>query len=149
MSTLVISVLVGTSFLAGVLVASRKVNSATMPRASDLRVSAHAGLLRSLEGDLERDIAEWEAVLSDFPQVVFPEDDSAVDERPSRAMRSKSSQASRIADDQSSSPNRSRRPSKDERSLIVRLTNSGFAPEEIALCLDLAFERVQEVLNGR
>ncbi len=149
MSPLVIGILVGTSFLAGVLVASRRDKSATVPTTSDARVAAYAGLLWSLEDDLDRDIAKWEAVLSDFPQVVFPENDGVVDVGSFRAKRNESSQASRIADDQSSSPNRSRRPSNDERSLIVRLTNSGFAPEEIALCLDLAFERVQEVLDGR
>ncbi len=149
MSPLVIGLLVGSSFLAGVLVASRRDKTATVPTASDARVAAYAGLLRSLEDELDRDIAAWEAVLSDFPQVASLENDGAVDVGPFRAKRNEWSQASCIADDRTSSPNRSRRLSKGERSLIVRMTNSGFAPEEIALCLDLALKQVQEVLNGQ
>ena len=95
--------------------------SATAPEA---RAAMYRQVLDCLGDDLDQDIAEWEAVLEEFPQVLFSGDVPTSEE-----------------------PQRSRRVDWEEQSMIVRLSKTGFAPEEIALWLNLPVERVQEILN--
>ncbi len=111
------------------------------------RATAYRNILDTLSDDLERDIAEWEAVLEEFPQVLLAEDNSAIEDRPFARITEETC-LDRLSEAEKTVPlKRSRRVDPEERGQIVRLSNTGFAPEEIALWLNLPLERVQELLN--
>lgn len=103
---------------------------------AETRAATYRNILDLLGDDLDQDIDEWETVLQDFPQVRFP------NESPRR-------ESHEPAADKFTQPNRTRRVSAEEREMIVRLSNTEFADEEIALWLNLPLERVQELLNRR
>lgn len=114
------------------------------------RAAAYREILDALGDELDDDIAEWEAVLEDFPQVIGAEDVLAEDARSHQSMV-ETAHESTIADSlpahKSMTPlHRTRRVSAEECGMIQRLLRTGFAPEEIALWLNLPLERVQEVL---
>lgn len=114
------------------------------------RAAAYYEILDALGDDLDQDIAEWEAVLEDFPQVIGAEE--LRDEgRTSREPVAETSQQTESAapppsEDQFTVPLRTRRIEAEELGMILRLFNTGFACEEIALWLNLPVERVHEVL---
>ena len=111
------------------------------------RATAYRNILGTLSDDLERDIAEWEAVLEEFPQVLLAEDNLAIEDQPFSRITEETCQ-DRLSEAEKTVPlKRSRRVDPEERGQIVRLLNTGFAPEEIALWLNLPLERVQELLN--
>ncbi len=111
------------------------------------RATAYRNILDTLGDDLDRDIAEWEAVLEEFPQVLLADDNLAVDERPLSRITEETCQDRLSESEKTVTPKRSRRIDPEERGQIVRLSNTGFAPEEIALWLNLPLERVQELLG--
>lgn len=116
---------------------------------SDSRAVAYREILDALGDDLDDDIAEWEAVLQDFPQVIGAEELLATDERSHEPMVETAHEAAAAAlpEHETITPlHRTRRVSADERGMIQRLMRTGFAPEEIALWLNLPLERVQEFL---
>lgn len=113
------------------------------------RAAAYREILDALGDELDDDIADWEAVLDDFPQVIGPERFCQAEDRASELAL----EASREKPTENSSPRvhftvpqRTRRVSDDEREMILRLMCTGFACEEIALWLNLPLERVQELL---
>lgn len=116
------------------------------------RAAAYREILDALGDDLDEDIAEWEAVLQDFPQVIGAE--QLLDpQHPTCEPVVKTSEFAEAAprtapQKQSNTPNRTRRIDKEERDMICRLLKTGFAPEEIALWLNLPLERVQELWLG-
>lgn len=112
------------------------------------RAAAYREILDALGDDLDEDIAEWEAVLQDFPQVIGAEEVLASEDQSHESMV-ETAHEMRAADLLSASEtitplHRTRRVSADERGMIQRLMRTGFAPEEIALWLNLPLERVQE-----
>ena len=111
------------------------------------RATAYRHILDNLGDDLDRDIAEWEAVLEEFPQVLLADDCLAFEARSSPLVSEPEYQNRLPAEDQAAAPKRSRRVDPEERGQIIRLLNTGFAPEEIALWLNLPLERVQELLD--
>ena len=120
------------------------------PVSAESRAAAFREILEALGDDLDEEIAEWEAVLSDFPQVI--DTDEVCEPHPtSREPRTEVSE-SHIAAQRSmpakefSLPHRTRRIDSEERGMIQRLMKTGFAPEEIALWLNLPLERVHELL---
>ena len=115
---------------------------AANPVSAETRAAAYREILDALGDDLDQDIAEWEAVLQDFPQVIGAAELRATDERPSEPVLETA-----IPDAESITPlSRTRRISAEESGMIQRLLRTGFAPEEIALWLNLPLERVQELL---
>lgn len=111
------------------------------------RAVAYRSILDSFGDDLDRDIAEWEAVLEEFPQVLLADDSLVAEEQPASRVTEETC-LDRLTDAEKSVPlKRSRRVDPEERGQIVRLSNTGFAPEEIALWLNLPLERVQELVN--
>ncbi len=114
------------------------------------RAAAYREILDALEEDLDDDIAEWEAVLHEFPQVIGVEDLLADDERAHEPMvetAHETSAADLLPADETMTPlHRTRRIGDEEKGMIQRLLRTGFAPEEIALWLNLPLERVQEFL---
>ena len=115
---------------------------AANPVSAESRGAAYREILDALGDDLDEDIAEWEAVLQDFPQVIGAAELRATDERPFEPVLETA-----IPDDESiTPPSRTRRISAEESGMIQRLLRTGFAPEEIALWLNLPLERVQELL---
>ncbi len=114
------------------------------------RAAAYREILDALGDELDDDIAEWEAVLRDFPQVIGVEDVLAEDARshkPMVEMAHESTAADSLpAHESITPPHRTRCISADERDMIQRLLRTEFAPEEIALWLNLPLERVQEFL---
>ena len=114
------------------------------------RAVAYREILEALGDDLDDDIAEWEAVLQDFPQVIGAEELLAADERSHEPMVETAYETTAAESlpkhETITPPHRTRRVSPDERGMIQRLMRTGFAPEEIALWLNLPLERVQEFL---
>ncbi len=117
---------------------------------AETRAAAYHEILDALGDDLDDDIAEWEAVLEDFPQVIGAEELRTSDDRASEPMvetAHETTAAAALPARESITPlHRTRRVSADERDMIQRLMRTGFAPEEIALWLNLPLERVQEFL---
>ena len=117
------------------------------------RAVAYREILDSLGDDLDSDIAEWEAVLEDFPQVIGAHDSGFADDRICEPVGETSNESAATTHfptrEKITSPNRTRRIAAEERGMIQRLMNTGFAPEEIALWLNLPLERVQEFLPRR
>lgn len=113
------------------------------PSATEIQVANYRQMLDDVADDLDRDIAEWEAVLDDFPRT-FGHINSLADDDvdPFRLEPGLSS----IPFGDANLPARTRHVESEERGQIVRLTKSGFAPEEIALLLNLPLERVQEIV---
>ena len=114
------------------------------------KAAAYQNVLDSFAVDLEQDIAQWESVLCDFPQVLFPDaaDLPSPVERPDSAEKPKlRKRRSKKGREKVISPERSRIVLPEERDMIGRLAKTGFAPEEIALWLNLPLERVQEFLR--
>ena len=128
--------------------------SNTVPTATndspESRAATYREILDVLGDDLDNDIAEWEAVLQEFPQVIGAEELRAADDRPHEPMRETAHETTAAeplrADEPFSQLHRTRRISADEHDMIQRLLRTGFAPEEIALLLNLPLERVQEFL---
>lgn len=118
--------------------------------AAESRAAAYREILDALGDDLDDDIAEWEAVLEDFPQVIGAEELRTSDDRASEPMvetAHETTAAASLPVRETITPlHRTRRVSADERDMIQRLMRTGFAPEEIALWLNLPLERVQEFL---
>ena len=104
------------------------------------RAAAYQEILDALGDDLDQDIAEWESVLQDFPQVI------GVEEIHTATVQSHKPTRSSPENDEDNAPHRTRRLVPEERGMIARLLNTGFAPEEIALWMNLPLERVQEFL---
>ena len=127
--------------------AAAKKNAAVSPES---RAAAYREILDALGEDLDEDIAEWEAVLQDFPQVIGAEELRAADDRSYEPMvetaHETTASASLPASESMTPPHRTRHISADERDMIQRLLRTEFAPEEIALWLNLPLERVQEFL---
>lgn len=119
------------------------------PISAETRAAAYQEILDALGDDLDQDIAEWEAVLEDFPQVIGTTELQTTDDRRAEPVvdtaNELSAASSRSTPEPSTPPHRSRRISADESDMIQRLLRSDFAPEEIALWLNLPLERVQEV----
>ena len=117
---------------------------------TNARAAAYYEILDALGDDLDQDIAEWEAVLEDFPQVIGAEelrDETRTSREPVAETSQQTESATvRPSEDQLTTPLRTRRIEAEERGMIIRLSNTGFAPEEIALWLNLPLERVQELL---
>ncbi len=115
------------------------------------RAAAYREILDALGDDLDDDIAEWEAVLQDFPQVIGAEELRVTDDRPYEPMVETAQETTAAtplpACESMTPPLRTRRISADERDMIQRLLRTEFAPEEIALWLNLPLERVQEFLQ--
>lgn len=123
--------------------------SDSAPVSAESRAAVYREILDALGDDLDDDIAEWEAVLEEFPQVIGAEhlcqpDDQAAE----RAFESPQETASKLSVPQRkfTAPPRTRRVSADEHDMILRLLRTGFACEEIALWLNFPLERVQELL---
>lgn len=116
----------------------------------ETRAAAYREILDALGEDFDDDIAEWEAVLHDFPQVIGAEDLVVADddsEIRSVGAAHEAPAAPQLSTREPITPlHRTRSISAEERGMIVRLLKTGFAPEEIALWLNLPLERVQEVL---
>lgn len=114
------------------------------------RAAAYREILDALGDDLDDDIAEWEAVLQDLPQVIGAEELRATDDQSHEPMVETAHEtmaADSLPASETITPlHRTRRVSEDERGMIQRLMRTGFAPEEIALWLNLPLERVQEFL---
>lgn len=114
------------------------------------RAAAYREILDALGDDLDEDIAEWEAVLQDFPQVLGTAEPLAREDQPHEPMVETAHEmqaADSLPVRETITPlHRTRRVSEDERGMIQRLMRTGFAPEEIALWLNLPLERVQEFL---
>lgn len=129
---------------------ARRGNAAPPATSPESRAAAYREILDALGDDLDDDIAEWEAVLQDFPQVIGAEELRAADDRPYEPMvetaHETTASASLPACESITPPHRTRRISADERDMIQRLLRTEFAPEEIALWLNLPLERVQEFL---
>ena len=129
---------------------SNAVPAATTTVSPESRAAAYREILDALGDDLDDDIAEWEAVLQDFPQVIGAEELRAADDRSHEPMLETAHETTAAellpADESITPPHRTRRISADERGMIQRLLRTEFAPEEIALWLNLPLERVQEVL---
>lgn len=106
------------------------------------RAAAYREILDALGDDFDQDIAEWEAVLQDFPQVIGVAEPRAEDDRPTEP----AIEAEIPSSDSITPLHRTRRVSTEERGMIQRLLRTGFAAEEIALWLNLPLERVQELL---
>lgn len=119
------------------------------PVSAEGRAAAYQEILDALGDDLDRDIAEWEAVLEDFPQVIGATEFQTTDDRRAERVVDTADETSvvpsRSTPEPITPPQRTRRISADEGGLIQRLLRSDFAAEEIALCLNLPLERVQEV----
>ncbi len=113
---------------------------------TEARAAVYRQVLDQLGDDLDQDIAEWEAVLQEFPQVLFPDDLSIAEDRLGRQNDIARPPVAPL-DDHISPPLRSRKVDLEDRSMIVRLSKTGFAAEEIALLLNLPLERVHEVLS--
>lgn len=117
---------------------------------AESRAAAYREILDALGDDLEEDIAEWEAVLQDFPQVIGAEELRAADDRPYEPMVETAQETTTStplpAGESMTQSHRTRRISADECDMIQRLLRTEFAPEEIALLLNLPLERVQEFL---
>ena len=115
------------------------------------RAVAYREILDALGDDLDDDIAEWEAVLQDFPQVIGAEEFRAADDPSYEPMVETAQETTAAAPlpecESMTPPHRTRRISADERDMIQRLLRTEFAPEEIALWLNLPLERVQEFLK--
>ena len=123
---------------------SREQVSSVSPEA---RAAAYRQILDSLGNDLDQDITEWEAVLNEFPQVLLADELLASEDQPSPQVSELTCLDRLSAEEQTPAPKRSRRIEPEERGQIIRLSNTGFAPEEIALWLNLPLERVQELLS--
>ncbi len=128
---------------------SSPVPPATTP-SPDSHAAAYREILNALRDDLEEDIAEWEVMLQDFPQVIGVEELRAADDQMHEPMvetAHETTAADSLPARETITPlHRTRRVSADERGMIQRLLRTGFAPEEIALWLNLPLERVQEFL---
>ena len=123
------------------------VNGRVSSAAAQARVRVYRQVLDRLGDDLDQDIAEWEAVLQEFPQDLFSGDVSTSEVPDLELNDIERQQSAAPIDDQMTEPLRSRRVDSEEHAMIVRLSNTGFAPEEIALWLNLPVERVHEVLS--
>ncbi len=113
------------------------------------KAAAYQNVLDSFGHDLEQDIAQWESVLCDFPQVLFP--DAAdlpppVEQPDSAGKPTRRKRRSKKGREKVVTPERSRIVLPEERDMIGRLAKTGFTPEEIAMWLNLPLERVQELL---
>ena len=117
---------------------------------AESRAAAYYEILDALGDDLDQDIAKWEAVLEDFPQVIGaeePRDESRTSHKPVAETSQQTESAAKLpTEDQFTAPLRTRRIEAEELGMILRLFNTGFACEEIALWLNLPLERVHEVL---
>jgi hypothetical protein len=129
---------------------ARRVGHSAQPVTDEERAAAYHEILDALGDDLDQEIAEWEGVLQEFPQVIGAEEFHWSDERPRepivRTADAAAAELPRSEREPMTSPPRTRRISVDEQGMIQRLLKTGFAPEEIALWLDLPLERVQEFL---
>ena len=116
----------------------------------ELRAAAYQEILDALGDDLDEEIVEWEAVLDEFPQVIGAEE--LLDRRQpacepiAETTEMPASDQRVFSEKKFTAPNRTRRIIAEERGMILRLMKTGFAPEEIALWLNLPLERVQEFL---
>lgn len=130
--------------------ASPRVTRATRTVTDDERAAVYREILEALGDDLEEDLAEWKAVLEEFPPFIGAEELPGADDRPREATVKSADVAAAELPCSQSEPivplQRTRRLSADERGMIQRLLKTGFAPEEIALWLNLPLERVQEFL---
>lgn len=118
------------------------------PVSAESRAAAYQEILDALGDELDDDIAEWEAVLDDFPQVIGAEELRPTEDRASElALGASRENAPKVSKPRMrfTVPIRTRRVSDDERDMIHRLMRTGFACEEIALWLNLPLERVQEL----
>lgn len=122
---------------------SRSVNESS----NSAKAVAYQNLLDDVAAELDRDIAEWEALLEDFPRV--PEPGGRRDEQTVLRAEVTSRKAAEPSEREFHFQKRTRPISPSEHSMIVRLSNTGFAPEEIALWLNLPLERIYETLNRR
>ncbi len=140
--------------LANVISPSGAPRSNVAPEATTVlpesRAADYREILDALGDDLDDDIAEWEAVLQDFPQVIGAEERLAVDNRSHQPMvetAHETTAGESLSDHEMITPlHRTRRVSADEKGMIQRLMRTDFAAEEIALWLNLPLERVQEIL---
>lgn len=123
---------------------------AASPVSAETRAAVYREILDALGDDLDQDIAEWEAVLQEFPQVIGAAELCETDERFAEPVVETASEAAAPTASPKAEPispqNRTRRISAEEQGMIRRLIRSGFAPEEIALWLNLPVERVHELL---
>ena len=123
---------------------------AASPVSAESRAAVYQEILDALGDDLDQDIAEWEAVLHEFPQVIGSAELLDTDDRFAEPVVGIASEAASTAEspmlEPISSQHRTRRICAEEQGMIHRLLRSGFAPEEIALWLNLPLERVQELL---
>lgn len=129
--------------------AAEKSASDCVSASAESRAAAYREILDALGDDLDDDIAEWEAVLDDLPQVIGAEELRQTEDRASElALEASQETASKLSSprEQVIPPLRTRRISDDERDMILRLMRTGFACEEIALWLNLPLERVQELM---
>ncbi len=129
---------------------ARRGNAAPPATSPESRAAAYREILDALGDDLDDDIAEWEAVLQDFPQVIGAAELPTTEDRSHEPMVETAHETmaadSPPARETITPLHRTRRVSEDERGMIQRLMRTGFAPEEIALWLNLPLERVQEFL---
>lgn len=113
------------------------------------RAAAYREILEALGEDIDEDIAEWEAVLQEFPQVIgaseLYEDDGRIAEPIVETEDDPSAYPAPVTQESVAPLSRTRKLAAEERSLILRLLQSDFAPEEVALWLNLPLERVQEI----
>jgi hypothetical protein len=116
--------------------------------ASISRAAAYREILDALGDDLDEDIAEWEAVLQDFPQVIGADELLAAEVPMIDTAQETTAEVPQPDCKPIRPPQRTRRISADEQDMIQRLLRTEFAPEEIALWLNLPLERVQEFLFG-
>ena len=112
----------------------------------EIRAASYRRVLDSLSDELDRDIAEWEEVLQDFPRVSRREEPSDPSEHWQNPTVEPVPSGLPSVSPGFNSPHRTRPILEEERGQIVRLSNSGFAPEEIALWLNLPLEKVQELV---
>jgi hypothetical protein len=116
---------------------------------AEFRAVAYREILDALGEDIDADIADWEAVLQEFPQVIgtseLCEDDGRIVEKIVETENDPSAVPTQLTRESVAPLSRTRKLSAEEQSLILRLLHSDFASEEVALWLNLPLERVQEV----
>lgn len=130
--------------------ATSRVGQANQSVTDKERAAAYHEILNALGDDVDQENAEWEAVLQELPQVLGGEDVGIPENDPREpVVKTADSTAVELplpASETITPLPRTRRISPDERDMIQRLLRTGFAPEEIALWLNLPLERVQEFL---
>jgi hypothetical protein len=123
--------------------------STSSTAADKARTAAYREILDALRENLDEEIAEWSAVLQEFPQVIgaseLDADDGRIAEPIVETEDVPSAYPAPVTQEAVAPLSRTRQLSPEERSLILRLLHSDFAPEEVALWLNLPLERVQEI----